>query len=82
MQIIDKQDKFIFLAGSGVLILFALQVLINIAVVLQLMPTTGMTLPFVSYGGSSTVTMGMAMGILLALTCKGQGKIKKKVRRG
>lgn len=80
MQIIDKRDKFIFLAGSGIIILFALQVLINIAVVLQLMPTTGMTLPFISYGGSSTTTMGMTMGILLALTRKGQGKIKKNIR--
>ncbi len=71
-KIIDKKDKFIFLAGNGVLILFALQVLINVSVVLQLMPITGMTLPFISYGGSSTITMGIVMGILLAVTKRGK----------
>lgn len=70
-RLLDQKDRFIFLVGVGIVILFALQVLINIAVVLQLIPTTGMTLPFISYGGSSTLTMGLAMGILLALTRKG-----------
>jgi cell division protein FtsW len=78
IQVMDKKEQFAFLAASGILVLFALQVLINIAVVLQLIPTTGMTLPFISYGGSATLTMGIVMGILLALTRKGQGQIKNR----
>jgi cell division protein FtsW len=65
-----QQDRFIFLATGGLMILLALQVMVNIGVALHLLPTTGMTLPFVSYGGSATLAMGIAMGFLLALVRK------------
>ncbi len=61
---------FVTLAGSGLIVQFGLQALINIGSSLHLLPTKGMTLPFVSYGGSSLVAMGMGMGMLLALTRK------------
>ena len=52
------------------LILFITQSLINISVSLKLVPTTGVTLPLISYGGSSLLSMGIIMGIILALTRK------------
>jgi cell division protein FtsW len=50
---------------------FALQALINMAVNLNLMPTKGMTLPFISYGGSSFLALAVGAGMLLALTRRG-----------
>jgi len=58
------------LASSGLIILFGLQALIHIAVNLSLIPAKGMTLPFISYGGSSLLAMGITMGMFLALTKK------------
>ncbi len=63
-----SDDRFVVLAGVGFLALFGFQALINIGVNLNLLPTKGMTLPFVSYGGSSMIAQGIAMGMLLALT--------------
>lgn len=65
-----EQDKFTSLAIAGLAMLFGLQALINIAVNLHLMPPKGMTLPFISYGGSSLVAIGITTGLLLALTRK------------
>jgi cell division protein FtsW len=63
-----EPDAFAGLLGVGISSLFALQVLINVAVVIGLVPTKGLPLPFLSYGGSS-ITMALAqMGILLALS--------------
>ncbi|MEO1018681.1 MAG: FtsW/RodA/SpoVE family cell cycle protein, partial [Pseudomonadota bacterium] len=62
------EDRFVMLAGVGLLASFGFQALINMGVNLNLMPTKGMTLPFVSYGGSSMLAMGISMGMLLALT--------------
>lgn len=59
---------FVTLAGAGLIVQFALQALINIGSSLHLVPTKGMTLPFVSYGGSSLLATALAMGMLLALT--------------
>ena len=56
------------LAASGLLIQFALQAVINIGVNLRLLPTKGMTLPFVSYGGSSLLALAIGLGMVLALT--------------
>jgi len=55
-------------AAAGLTILFATQAAINMAVNLHLIPAKGMTLPFISYGGSSMISLGYAMGMLLALT--------------
>ena len=63
-----QQDPFIRFAAAGLAILFGLQSAINMAVNLHLMPAKGMTLPFVSYGGSSMISLAYGMGMLLALT--------------
>ena len=63
-----SEDPFIRFAASGLAILFGLQSAINMAVNLHLMPAKGMTLPFVSYGGSSMISLAYSMGMLLALT--------------
>lgn len=68
LKLIDEKDKFIQLASIGIVTQFGLQSVINIGVSLNLLPTKGMTLPFISYGGCSTLTMGIAMGMLLAFT--------------
>lgn len=69
-HMIRQEDRFVFLALGGFLTLLALQVLVNIGVALQLLPTTGMTLPFISYGGSATLSMALCMGFTLALLRK------------
>ena len=63
-----ERDAFTRLAISGIVILFGFQSIINMAVNLHLMPAKGMTLPFISYGGSSLVAIAVTMGFLLALT--------------
>jgi cell division protein FtsW len=55
-------------ATAGLTLLFGLQSSINLLVNLQMMPAKGMTLPFISYGGSSLIAVGYAMGMVLALT--------------
>lgn len=62
------QEPFDQVAGAGLFVLFGQQALINIAVNLNLIPTKGMTLPFISYGGSSMIAMGLTLGLALALT--------------
>ncbi len=65
-----ERDEFTKLAVAGLVCQFGFQSVINIAVNLQLMPAKGMTLPFISYGGSSLVAMAIGMGFVLALTRK------------
>ena len=65
---LQETDLFVLLATSGLIVQFGLQALINMGSTLRLMPTKGMTLPFVSYGGSSLIAMGLCIGFLLALT--------------
>lgn len=67
-RLISEQNLFILLAGAGLLSQFGLQALIHMASSLQLMPAKGMTLPFVSYGGSSLLALAIGMGMALALT--------------
>jgi len=62
------EDPFRRFAAAGIAILFGLQSAINMAVNMHLMPAKGMTLPFVSYGGSSMISLAWGMGMLLALT--------------
>ncbi|MCK5555739.1 MAG: cell division protein FtsW [Alphaproteobacteria bacterium] len=69
-RIYRSEDMFIILATVGILVQFGLQSLIHMGSSLQLLPAKGMTLPFISYGGSSLLAMGFSMGILLALTRK------------
>ena len=59
---------FVLLAGAGLLMQFGLQALVHMASALQLAPAKGMTLPFISYGGSSLIALALAMGMALALT--------------
>lgn len=66
-----SEDRFVLLAGSGLLAQFALQALVNMAVNLALLPTKGMTLPFLSYGGSSLLALAAGTGMLLALVRRG-----------
>ncbi len=66
----SNDDAFCRLAGAGLAMLFGFQACINMAVNLNLMPPKGMTLPFVSYGGSSMISLALGMGFLIALTRK------------
>jgi cell division protein FtsW len=63
-----NDDPFACFGAAGLTMLFATQSTINMAVNLHLMPAKGMTLPFISYGGSSMISLAYAMGMLLALT--------------
>ena len=62
------EDPFSRFAAAGLVMMFGVQSAINMAVNLHLMPAKGMTLPFISYGGSSLVSLGIATGFLLAVT--------------
>ena len=69
LRLIAENDQFILLASCpGLLISFGLQSFVNMASSLQLIPTKGMTLPFISYGDSSALSVALEMGMLLALT--------------
>jgi cell division protein FtsW len=67
-RLVQEQNLFILLAASGLLIQFGLQAIINMASTVHLIPTKGMTLPFLSYGGSSMLALALGMGMVLALT--------------
>ena len=67
-RLIKERNPFIRLAGTGLAVLFAAQSLINLGVAVRLLPAKGMTLPFISYGGSSLLAGGIALGMLLAFT--------------
>ena len=56
------------MASAGLLTQFGLQTIINMASTLHLMPTKGMTLPLISYGGSSLIALSLSLGMILALT--------------
>ena len=68
LRLLKEPDLFSVLACTGLLVGFGLQAFINMASSLELIPTKGMTLPFVSYGGSSVLAVALGMGMLLALT--------------
>ncbi|WAP71040.1 putative lipid II flippase FtsW [Jiella pelagia] len=67
---LKQRDPFVRLSICGLVFIFGLQSIINMAVNLQLMPAKGMTLPFISYGGSSMLAIAMSAGFILALTRK------------
>ena len=65
-----NEDTFCRLAATGLVLMFGLQASINMMVNVHLMPAKGMTLPFISYGGSSLLSLALGMGFLVALTRK------------
>ncbi|PZN92144.1 MAG: cell division protein FtsW [Alphaproteobacteria bacterium] len=68
LMLLDEDEPFVLLAAAGLATQFGLQATINMAVNLKLMPSKGMTLPFISHGGSSFLALSLGMGLLLALT--------------
>ncbi|MGH1378057.1 MAG: FtsW/RodA/SpoVE family cell cycle protein [Alphaproteobacteria bacterium] len=82
----DTPDMFSVLAAGGLLAMFTIQSLVHMGSSVNLLPAKGMTLPFISYGGSSMISMGIAMGMVLALTRqKGRSSISRSsmtMRRG
>ncbi len=68
IKLLDEESSFAILAAAGLVIQFGLQALINMAVNVQIAPSKGMTLPFISYGGSSLLALSIGMGLLLAFT--------------
>jgi cell division protein FtsW len=76
IRLMRERDPFIRLAGTGLAAMFGVQAMINMGVAVRLLPAKGMTLPFVSYGGSSLIATGIAVGMLLAFTrTRPQGEI-------
>lgn len=67
-RMVQEQNLWIVLAATGLYVQFGLQAVINMASSLHLMPTKGMTLPFISYGGSSLLAIALGLGMALALT--------------
>jgi cell division protein FtsW len=65
---LKSEDAFVRLASAGLIVVFGTQSVINMAVNLNLIPSKGMTLPFISYGGSSMIAVAFEMGLLLAFT--------------
>jgi cell division protein FtsW len=68
VKLLHEEDDFLLLASAGLVAQFGFQALINMAVNVQLAPSKGMTLPFISYGGSSMVALSIGFGLLLAFT--------------
>ena len=68
VRLLDEDNLFIVLAATGLVALFGGQAFVNILVNLQLFPSKGLTLPLVSYGGSSTIAQCFLVGLLLAIT--------------
>ena len=68
IRLLHEDDQFVVLAAAGLVTQFGMQALINMAVNVQIAPSKGMTLPFISYGGSSMIALATGMGLLLAFT--------------
>jgi cell division protein FtsW len=68
LRMLAERDLYVVLAATGLAAGFGLQAFVNLGSTLHLIPTKGMTLPFVSYGGSSALAVGLGVGLLLALT--------------
>jgi len=75
-RLLQEGNLFVVLAATGLFVQFGLQAIINMASSLHLMPTKGMTLPFISYGGSSLLALGLTMGMALALTRRRFGGVE------
>jgi len=68
LRLVRERDPFIRLAGTGLAVLLGMQAMINMGVAVRLLPAKGMTLPLISYGGSSLIAQGVGLGVLLAMT--------------
>jgi cell division protein FtsW len=68
LRLLRETDPFCRLAGLGLAALFGMQALVNMSVAIRLVPAKGMTLPLISYGGSSVIAVGIGLGMMLALT--------------
>ncbi len=76
LRLCVERNTFIRLAGTGLTVMLCTQAFINLGVAVRLLPAKGMTLPFVSYGGSSLIAMGALTGMLLCFTrTRPQGEI-------
>lgn len=69
----QENDMFVVLSVAGISVLFGVQAVVNMGVAMSLLPAKGMTLPFLSYGGSSVLAIALGMGMLLALTRRRYG---------
>ncbi len=82
-RLLPEREPFTRLAGTGLACIFGVQAVINMGVAVRLLPAKGMTLPFVSYGGSSVIAAGITLGMLLALTReRPRGQMSDVFRRG
>ncbi len=79
LRLLREDDPFLILATSGLVTGFGLQAFVNMASTLHLIPTKGMTLPFISYGGSSAMSVALTIGMVLALTRQriGQSRLSR-----
>ena len=81
LRLMRERDPFVRFAGTGLVAMFGVQAMINMGVAVRLLPAKGMTLPFVSYGGSSLIAGGIAVGMLFAFTrTRPQGEIRDILR--
>lgn len=76
-----ETDMFVMIACAGLLAQFGIQAIVNIGVAVNMLPAKGMTLPFLSYGGSSLIAMALGMGMLLAFTRKRYGQYTVDLRK-
>jgi cell division protein FtsW len=75
IRVLKQENLFVMYATLGLMMEFALQSIINMGVAINLIPNTGMTLPLVSYGGSSTFATAISLGMVLSLTRRRYGEI-------
>lgn len=80
INLLSEEDKFTQIAAIGIISQFGLQAIINIGVTLNLLPTKGMTLPLISYGGSSTLAVALSLGMLLGLTKRKTSLVKYRMQ--
>ena len=76
VNLLHEDDKFTQIAAIGIITQFGLQAFINMGVTLNMLPTKGMTLPFISYGGSSSLAISVGIGMLLGLTKRKTSLVK------
>ncbi|HEY2735172.1 MAG TPA: FtsW/RodA/SpoVE family cell cycle protein, partial [Polyangiales bacterium] len=76
---LNAEDEYGSYIAFGISVLFGVQALINLAVAMSMLPTKGLTLPFVSFGGSSLLVCAAAMGVLLSISRKSVGSGNQRV---